>query len=94
MVCRCKYRCGALGRNRRGCSCQNGGSHICLGLLRLAEAGLLRPAEEHVKNENGKENNEENQEGEPQEPEEGTDESESEDEWVVLNTTTINEESE
>ena len=30
-ICRCEFKCGAVGRNRRGCSCQGGWSHVCLG---------------------------------------------------------------
>ena len=28
---RCPYGCAGTGRNRRGCSCQGGKSHVCRG---------------------------------------------------------------
>ena len=31
IICRCDYKCGAVGRNKRGCSCRGGHSHKCLG---------------------------------------------------------------
>ena len=38
--CKCKFGCGAEGRNKRGCGCTGGKSHACLGLARLCQEAV------------------------------------------------------